>query len=106
MPPAPSPPLTVTTLDVGQGLAMVVRTPNHTLVFDTGLAYSERMEAGGAIIAPYLRRYGKTLIDKVVVSHEHSDHAGGLTGVLVERKSTRRNCSHVAVPCACTCWQQ
>lgn len=83
IPPAPSPPLTVTTLDVGQGLAMVVRTPNHTLVFDTGLAYSERMEAGGAIIAPYLRRYGKTLIDKVVVSHEHSDHAGGLPGLLV-----------------------
>src|SRR5690625_7252144 len=41
------------------------------------------MEAGGAIIAPYLRRYGKTLIDKVVVSHEHSDHAGGLPGVWV-----------------------
>ena len=82
-PQTPSPPLSVTTLDVGQALAMVVRTPNHALVFDTGLAYSERMEAGGAIIAPYLRRYGKTYIDKVVVSHEHSDHAGGLPGLLM-----------------------
>src|SRR5690625_7536470 len=62
IPPAPSPPLTVTTLDVGQGLAMVVRTRNHTLVFDTGLAYSERMEAGGAIIAPYLRRDRKRVV--------------------------------------------
>lgn len=83
IPPASAPPLAVTTLDVGQALAMVVRTPNHALVFDTGLAYSERMEAGGAIIAPYLRRYGKTRIDKVVISHAHSDHAGGLPGLLM-----------------------
>lgn len=94
IPPAPAPPLTVTTLDVGQALALVVRTPNHALVFDTGLAYSERMEAGGAIIAPYLRRYGKAHIDKVVVSHEHRDHSGGLAGLLTHMRAGRLLIGH------------
>jgi competence protein ComEC len=88
-PPSPPPPLTVATLDVGQALAVVVRTPNHTLVFDTGLAYSERMEAGGAIIAPYLRRLGSSRIDKIVISHDHSDHTGGLFGLLAQMPARR-----------------
>ncbi len=82
LPGAPAPPLTITTLDVGQGLAVVVRTPNHTLVYDTGPAYSERFDAGSAIVVPYLRRAGVRSLDKLVISHSHDDHAGGLTGVL------------------------
>ncbi|MDQ2075605.1 DNA internalization-related competence protein ComEC/Rec2 [Marinimicrobium sp. ABcell2] len=88
-PPRVAPALTVTTLDLGQALAMVIRTPNHTLVFDTGLAYSERMEAGGAIIAPYLRSRGSSHVDKIVISHDHSDHTGGLFGLLAQMPARR-----------------
>jgi len=81
--PGPKPPaLRLTFLDVGQGLAVAVQTPNHSLVYDTGPAYSERLEAGSAIVAPYLFKRGLDRLDALVLSHGHSDHAGGLSGLL------------------------
>ncbi len=83
------PPLRLTFLDVGQGLAVVVQTPRHSLVYDTGPRYSDRMDAGGAIVAPYLRRRGVSELDAVVVSHGDNDHAGGLKGLLTAIPATR-----------------
>lgn len=81
--PASRPPeLSISFLDVGQGLAAVVQTPNHSLVYDTGPIYSERMEAGGAIVAPFLKGNNVRRVSALVVSHSHSDHAGGLNGLL------------------------
>ena len=80
----PRPPLQVTVLDVGQGLAVVVETAHHVLVYDTGPALSERFDAGAAIIAPYLRRRGWSRLDALVVSHEDLDHAGGAVGLARE----------------------
>ncbi len=74
--------LSISFLDVGQGLAAVVQTPNHSLVYDAGPIYSERMEAGGAIVAPYLKSKSIRRLDALVVSHAHSDHAGGVEGLL------------------------
>jgi len=71
----------VTVLDVGQGLAVLVRTHDHLLVFDTGPAYSARFDAGSAVIVPELRRLGRDRVDALVVSHGDSDHAGGLTSL-------------------------
>ncbi|MGD8310026.1 MAG: DNA internalization-related competence protein ComEC/Rec2, partial [Chromatiales bacterium] len=42
----------LTLLDVGQGLAAVVRTRSHTLVYDTGPRYSERFDTGSAVVVP------------------------------------------------------
>jgi competence protein ComEC len=78
----PRPPLMVTVLDVGQGLATVVTTENHVLVYDTGPAYSERFNAAEAVIAPHLRARGLHRIDRLVVSHGDSDHAGGVRELL------------------------
>ncbi len=64
-------------LDVGQGLAAVVRTQNHVLVFDTGPRYSSGFNTGGAVIAPYLRAKGVGRIDTLVISHGDNDHIGG-----------------------------
>ncbi len=75
-------PLMLTVLDVGQGLAVVVETPEHTLVYDTGPVYSQRFDAGAGVVAPYLKRRGIKTVDAVVVSHGDSDHAGGLEGLL------------------------
>ena len=67
----------LTLLDVGQGLAAVVQTAQHTLVFDTGARYSQRFDMGAAVISPFLRNKGIAAIDMLIVSHGDSDHKGG-----------------------------
>ena len=81
------PPLTVAVLDVGQGLAVVVQTRKHVLVYDAGPLYSERFNAGSGIILPYLRKSGVGGIDTLVVSHGDYDHAGGVSGLLEKYQS-------------------
>ncbi len=79
--PAPGE-LWFTLLDVGQGLAAVVRTANHTLVYDTGARFSAQFDAGQAVVVPYLRAQGVRRIDTLVVSHGDNDHRGGAAAVL------------------------
>ena len=76
------PPLTVTALDVGQGLAVVVSTTNHTLVYDTGAKFSQRFDTGSGVVAPFLRSQGIAVVDRLLVSHGDNDHAGGVSGLL------------------------
>jgi competence protein ComEC len=69
-------------LDVGHGLAAVVRTRSRTLVFDTGPKWFGGGDAGSRIVAPYLAALGVREIDTLVISHGDSDHRGGLDGLL------------------------
>ena len=71
----------MTVLDVGQGLAVVVETQTRTLLFDTGPRYSETADAGARIVAPFLRAAGVAQLDVLIVSHQDSDHSGGLASV-------------------------
>ncbi len=57
-------------LDVGQGLAVVVRTRSSVLVYDTG--------PGANVVGPALFWMGEREVDHLVISHWHSDHSGGL----------------------------
>ncbi len=75
------PALRITVLDVGQGLAVLVETRAHALLYDTGPIYRQR-DAGESIVVPVLRRAGWRHLDAVVVSHEDADHRGGLASVL------------------------
>lgn len=82
-PPRPDPgAAAVTVLDVGQGLAAVVRTRNNALVFDTGPAWSPDADSGSRIVAPYLRGVGVRSLDGLVLSHDDADHTGGARGLL------------------------
>ena len=72
----------ITILDVGQGLAVVVATHGHTLLYDTGPRYNEESDAGGRIVAPYLRAAGVARLDAMIVTHQDSDHSGGALSVL------------------------
>ncbi len=65
-------------LDSGQGLAIVVRTQNHSLVFDTGFKTHSGFNISDSVIIPYLHKYGRTHLDKVIISHNNYDHIGGL----------------------------
>jgi competence protein ComEC len=82
-PPAPPPgTVSITFLDVGQGLATVVRTAHHALVYDAGPAYSVDADAGNRVVVPYLRATGVTSLDAVVITHHDNDHAGGAAAVM------------------------
>ena len=69
-------------LDVGQGLSAVIQTRHHTLVYDVGPRYSDRFDAGGAVLVPFLRQRGVTRIDRLILSNGDADHRGGLAGLL------------------------
>ena len=71
-----------TLLDVGQGLAGVVETRHHTLVFDTGPRFSSRFDTGAAVVVPYLHQRGRRQIDRLIISHGDTDHIGGAESVL------------------------
>lgn len=72
----------VTLLDVGQGLAAVVRTANHALVFDTGPKYLSGFNTGDAVLLPYLQEQGVAELDLLIVSHGDNDHIGGARALL------------------------
>jgi competence protein ComEC len=74
--------LSVKVLDIGQGLSVLVRTKQHSLIYDTGNGRDSGFSAGRAIIAPALKAMGISELDMIVVSHGDTDHAGGLTGLL------------------------
>jgi competence protein ComEC len=68
-------------LDVGQGLAVVVRTARHALLYDTGPGYGGEADAGQRVVVPFLRTNGVAKLDALVVSHRDQDHSGGLVSV-------------------------
>jgi competence protein ComEC len=72
----------VTTLDVGQGLAVLVRTANRTLLYDAGPAFGAETDSGARIILPAMRAAGVEALDAMVLSHEDADHIGGAQSVL------------------------
>jgi competence protein ComEC len=72
----------VIAFDVGQGMALLVETSGHRLLYDTGPAYTPESNGGNRVIAPYLRARGITLLDAMVVSHADIDHSGGALAVM------------------------
>lgn len=67
--------LTITFLDVGQGDAALIQTPNRKAVLiDAGTAASR--------VAERLRALGVDTIDLAIASHNHADHIGGMPVVL------------------------
>ncbi len=69
-------------LDVGQGLAVVVRTRDHALVYDAGARFPSGFDLGDAAVVPALRAKGIGRVDRLIVSHGDNDHAGGAAAVL------------------------
>ena len=72
----------LTVLDVGQGLAAVVRTQRHSLLYDAGPAFASGFNTGAAVIVPFLREKGIGTLDMLVQSHGDNDHIGGLQGLI------------------------
>ncbi len=81
-PPLDEGALRMTVLDVGQGLAVVVETRRHALLYDAGPRYTEVADAGGRIVTPFLRAKGIRSLAGMVVTHQDTDHSGGAQSVL------------------------
>lgn len=64
-------------LDVGQGLAVVIQTKEHVLLFDTGPGYASGFNTGDTVIVPFLRYVGAPVPDMMIISHGDNDHIGG-----------------------------
>jgi competence protein ComEC len=81
-PPRPAPgDAWVEVLDVGQGLAVLVRTARHALLYDAGPAYGGQANAGARVVVPYLRAVGVDALDALVLTHRDRDHTGGAAAV-------------------------
>ncbi len=74
----------VAVLDVGQGLSVVLQTATHTLLYDAGPRYSSQSDSGNRIVIPFLRGQGIDRLNGFVVSHNDSDHRGGMVSVLTQ----------------------
>jgi competence protein ComEC len=68
--------------DIGQGTAVLVRTRQHLLVYDTGPQYSRESDAGQRVLLPLLRSRGEPRVDLLVLSHRDIDHVGGAASLL------------------------
>lgn len=76
-------------VDVGQGLALVVMTHGHVLLYDAGPAPPRGMDFGEAAVLPALRSMGVRRVDTLVLSHGDNDHAGGADAVRAGLPVTR-----------------
>jgi competence protein ComEC len=86
LPPAPTVgEAWIDVLDVGHGLAIVVRTARHALVYDAGPSWSAESDSGMRIVVPFLRAEGVGRLDALVISHADDDHYGGARSVARSR---------------------
>jgi len=76
----------ITTFDVGQGMALLIETSGHRLLYDSGPFYSPESNGGNRVILPYLKARGIDALDAMVITHSDVDHAGGALAVLGEIK--------------------
>ena len=68
--------LVVKVLDIGQGDAILIRAAGRTVLVDTGDTGTKDK------LAAYIKKEGITTIDKVVITHPHADHLGGMSAIL------------------------
>ncbi len=83
--------------DVGQGLAVSIHSKNRHLLYDTGYGVlsqsqvpnnatsdktSTQYSVATTSVIPYLLRETTGKIDKLVVSHNDADHAGGVASLI------------------------
>ncbi|MDO4460065.1 MAG: ComEC/Rec2 family competence protein, partial [Clostridia bacterium] len=68
--------LTVTMLDVGQGLSVLFESDGEYMLYDGGGRNSS------SYVVAYLKQHGITELDYLVASHYDEDHIAGLVGVL------------------------
>lgn len=80
-----TPELRVDFINVGQGDAILIRTPmgkNYLIDGGANIPVTEARREGRELTHNYLRSIGVSRLDGVVITHWHNDHLGGLLPVL------------------------
>jgi competence protein ComEC len=77
-------------LDVGQGLAVLVRTRDHLLVYDAGARYPSGFDLGEAVVLSSIHALGISKLDVLMISHGDNDHAGGAEAIVAAFPLARR----------------
>ena len=71
----------ITALDVGQGLALIIETQNFYTIYDTGNAFIDS-DSAERIIIPYLKQAKTKKINTIIISHLDKDHVGGFASMI------------------------
>ncbi len=66
-----------TIFDVGQGLAILIKTQNYHLLFDTGFS-NQSFSVAKSVINPFLNTQNIKQLDTLIISHGDIDHSGGV----------------------------
>jgi competence protein ComEC len=81
--PRPPERLDVVVFDVGQGDAILVRSPRGpAMLVDAGGLPRGEFDPGARVVAPALRALGILRLDLLVVTHPHRDHLGGAPAIV------------------------
>ena len=75
-------------LDVGQGLAILIRTRHHMLLYDAGPRFGD-FDLGERVVLPALRKLSVDNLDVMLLSHADADHAGGALAIARGMKVVR-----------------
>ncbi|HEY8468880.1 MAG TPA: ComEC/Rec2 family competence protein, partial [Longimicrobiales bacterium] len=74
--------LEIHAIDVGQGDAFAIRTPDGRWILVDAGPRTDRYDAGRARVVPYLLRRGTRRVDALILTHPDADHIGGAAAVL------------------------
>jgi competence protein ComEC len=78
--------LTLVMLDVGQGDALFLQSPqNKYMMIDCG-PITKHSDAGKMTIVPFLKRQGIKKLNYVLITHPHDDHYGGFESLIASVK--------------------
>lgn len=82
--PSPANKLRITMLSVGQSESLLLTLPGgaNMLVDGGGYLHENGLDFGQRILLPALESLGVNKIDRMVLTHDHPDHAGGLDYVM------------------------
>lgn len=75
--------------DVGQGLAALIQTREHQLLFDTGPAFRSGSSAAERVLLPDFNSRSVKHLSALVISHTDNDHAGGRNEIIKSMRPGR-----------------
>ena len=74
--------LLIEALDAGQGMAVLLSTEHHTLLYDSGPGDGVDQNLVASVLAPALAGLGRRAPEQIIISHGDLDHAGGLAALV------------------------
>jgi competence protein ComEC len=78
--------VSIKVLDVGQGQSILIEYKGKKVLIDGGGTWNRQFNFGRIILSPALTYLSLPILDKVILTHPHIDHIGGLFYILKKYK--------------------